>query len=206
MKKMISSIAVLLLAGAFYAQESIVYEADLTAGPEKLSALKKEMRNIEILPAGKNGGILCAEPGRYSAFQIPYRPKMNTGKGSFTLTVAPVSGMDFFKDGKQVKSMTLMEIVWKDKRWGVSSVIAPNYQILTVKLENKSANLKIGSWKKQESHTVSFLWNGRKNTVQLDGKTVLETESASPLTPPMFLTACGYNNSIFAIKKIAIRE
>ncbi len=182
-------------------------EIDFTAGAEKLDSFRKRMRNIEILPAGKNGGIIAAEPGKYAGFQIQNPPKFAAETGSIEVTVAPIADMGFYKDAQKTESMTLLEIVWQDKtQWAFNSVIAPTYQILSASVAGKTVNLNIGKWKKGEAHTLAIRWADGKVTAAIDGKLLLEVPKPAPLAEPIIVSVCGYNNTAFCIQKVNMKD
>ena len=182
-------------------------EIDFTAGAEKLDSFRKRMRNIEILPAGKDGGIIAAEPGKYAYFQLPNPPKFAAETGSIEVTIAPIAEMSFYKDAKKIESMTLLEIVWQNKtQWTIGAVMAPTYQLLQLSVAGKTTSLNIGKWKKGEAHTLAIRWADGKVMVSADGKLLLEVPKPEALAEPIIVSVCGYNNTAFCIQKVNMKD
>ncbi len=197
---------VLLTAATLAATAAEPLVIDLTGPKEATEKLGKGITNIEILP-GADGGIAAAEPGKAAGFQIAAPTVFDKQAGYLELTVSPVVDMSFYADGSKVNSMTLMEIVWPQKKnWRLGAVIAPKYQIATATFNGKSSNIPIWKWKRGETHTITIRWNdsGKKLTAEADGKVFAQADNDIMFDRPYFINLSGYNNTAFLIRRVKL--
>lgn len=184
--------------------KTILFERDFTLGEKAIDKDEQALfRNIELLPEGKNGGLIAVCEGIYSSYQIPV--SLNLKEGSIELTIAPIVAMSFFDDGRKHFSLTLLEAAFPDQsRWQISAIISPSCQTISLRMGNLSISKKIHSWKKHQAHTLKLSWEGQRHRIWLDEQLIDEATSKGLTEQPSLLSISGYNNSLFTIRKVRI--
>lgn len=207
MLKFIVSLFVASMGIAGYA--STLLEADFTKDTDSWSKYKFSMRNIKVVK-GDDGGIIAEKAGKYAALSCPANNFFNPDAGTITLEIAPVVDIESFKGAKEAKSMTLMEIVGQGNlRLSIGAVMDGGYQTIGMNYLTDTQKInkhQVIKWVKGEKHLLAFIWDKEHVIAKIDGNVLFDEKPVANMFMPHSLIVCGYNNSVFLIRKFTITD